>query len=89
MCEYCKNIFTESDYTDLFEFPIRVNVGDTEREIQHRIGYFSAGIVAQDDESKPVIEATVSIGEMVCSKYIPIKYCPICGQDLIELLKIR
>ena len=81
MCEYCKNIFTENDYADLFEFPIRISVGDTE----HNLGYFSAGIVSSNEA---VIEASVLIGEMVHVKHIPIKYCPMCGQNLAQLFEM-
>jgi hypothetical protein len=91
MCEYCKNIFTEDDYTDLFEFPIRIAVGDTE----HDLGYFSAGIVSSAESlgltpkrNEFVIEASVLIGEMVHVKYIPIKYCPMCGQNLAQLFEM-
>lgn len=92
MCEYCKNIFTEDDYTDLFEFPIRIAVGDTE----HDLGYFSAGIVSSagslnlppNPMNEVAIEASVLIGEMVHVKYIPIKYCPMCGQNLAQLFEM-
>lgn len=84
MCKYCKGVMTGDDYKDLFEIPFTIHIAN----VKSNIGYFSAGLVVEKD--KPVIEASVYLGEPTNfpGKHFPVKYCPMCGEDLNRLIEL-
>jgi hypothetical protein len=79
MCDICRNIYTGDYYKDLFEIPISVSFGDATQPL----GYFFGGLVEEG------LEVAVILGEVEEVHHIPIKYCPICGQDLKSLSDLR
>ena len=82
MCKYCQYLETGEELEDLLQIPI-----------VHGIGSF---IKSEEDQYRDEIDICVNEGELAVYVWLggdcehvagfPIKYCPVCGQELSLLI---
>lgn len=82
MCEYCQHVYTGNGYNDLLEIPINISIGNAfknDEDSAHDAFYVSV------DGEKLVVDISIAGGDIKRAAELPIKYCPVCGQDLAYL----
>ena len=83
MCNYCKNVVTHNDWTDLIELNLPIEVdGHPVASIE-----LGSGIISENNEC--MLETTLLFNEKAFTKEQPIKYCPMCGAKLSDLMMVE
>lgn len=82
MCKYCQHLETGDEFEDLLQIPI-----------VHGIGSF---VKNEEDQYRDEIDICIEGEELAVYVWLggdcehvaglPIKYCPVCGQDLSYLI---
>lgn len=83
MCNYCKNVVTHDDWIDLIELKLPIEV-DGYKVASIELG---SGIISENNEC--MLETTLLFNEQAFTKDQPIKYCPMCGAKLSDLMMVE
>ena len=79
MCKYCKAVYDEYGEMERFFFPT-IKIGGEE--------VFGYCTVLDEQDGKPVLMTYVDnlFGHELDIATYPIRYCPICGKDLVKAI---
>lgn len=86
MCEYCQHVSGDDyDVQDLMQIPVITGIGSFIKSAGDAY-HDEIDICIENDE----LHVDVWLGgDCKCVAKLPIKYCPVCGQDLKYLIEKR